>query len=287
MRVMTQFLVMPFGLTNAPTTFHGLMNTVFKQHLRKFILVFFDDIFIYSLNIQEHLHHLDVVFATMKENSLLTKRSKFSFGGEQIEYLGYIISGQGVSTDPVKIETVRNWPKPTTIKQLRGFLGLTGYYPKFVRNYGSISKPLPALLKKTFFKWTNEVEQAFSILKIAMTSTLVLAFSDMSDTFVVETNASDYGIGVILMQKGHPADFISKALTPKQQVLPVYEKELLVVLLAIKKCHFYLINRNFIIKTDHRSLKYLVEQNVSTPFQHTWLTKLLGFDYEIHYKKRV
>lgn len=164
---------------------------------------------------------------------------------------------------------------------------MTGHYRMFIKGFRSISKPLTLLLKKDVFIWTEEASATFMALKEALISAPVLALPDMNDTFVVETDASGLGIGVVLMQKGHPIAFISKALAPKQQVLLVYEKELLVVLLVIKKWHFFLIDRRFIIKTDHRSLKYLLEQKISTPLQHTWLAKLLGYEYEIQYKKGV
>lgn len=143
------------------------------------------------------------------------------------------------------------WPLPQSLKQLRDFLGLTGYYRKFVKNYGTISKPLTELLKKDSFTWANEAKEVFQEVKKAMTSAPVLALPDMTKTFVIETDASNKGIRVVLMKKGHPITFISKGLSQIQQVLSVYEKELL----AIKKWHFYLIDQHFVIKTDHRSLK--------------------------------
>ena len=146
-----EFIVMPFGLTNAPATFQSLMNDLFRSYLRKFILVFFDDILIYSRSWEDHLAHLQIVLQILSTNSLFAKESKFRFGVLQVEYLGHIISEQGVSVDPAKIQAVIEWPTLTTAKGVRGFLGLAGYYRKFIRHFGSIAAPLTRLLSKDGF----------------------------------------------------------------------------------------------------------------------------------------
>ncbi|KAL2232583.1 UNVERIFIED_CONTAM: putative mitochondrial protein [Sesamum indicum] len=191
----------------------------------------------------------------------------------------------GVAINPQKIESMVNWPTPTTVKALRGFLGLTGYYRKFIKGYGTISKPLTELLKKDGFVWNQEAEEAFKNLKRIMTTTPVLAMPDFSQPFTVETDACGKGIEAVLMQNGRPITYLSKALSLKNMGLSIYEKEFLALLLAVTKWRHYLQDRQFIIKTDQRSLKHILDQRLDSILQHRWVSKLLGLNYEVQYKK--
>eukprot|EP01018_Ginkgo_biloba_P034936 Gb_00235 [translate_table: standard] len=280
-----EFLVMPFGLTNAPATFQGLMNKVFKPHLRKFVLVFFDDILIYSKIWADHIQHVDTVLQVLEENSLFAKKSKCDFGKPELEYLGHIISEEGVKADPQKIQAIKDWPTPRTITSLRGFLGLTGYYRKFVKNYARIPSPLTDLTKKDSFKWSEDSDQAFQELKRDMTMTPVLATPNFSKPFLVECDASGRGLGAVLMQEGRPIAFESRKLNKKDLGRSTYEKEMLAILHAIRKWRQYLLGNHFKVKTDHDSLKYFLEQRVSSEEQQKWVSKIQDFDFKIIYKK--
>ncbi|PKA50779.1 putative mitochondrial protein [Apostasia shenzhenica] len=177
------------------------------------------------------------------------------------------------------------WPIPKSMKEIRGFLGLTGYYRRFIQGYGGISKPLTDLLKKGGFDWTEKAGRAFHELKIKMSSPPVLALPDFSKEFCIESDASGEGIGAVLTQAGRPLAYFSEGLSEKHQLLATYEKELLAIVLAVQKWRHYLMGAHFIIRTDHRSLKYLMDQRISTVSQQRWISKLTGYDFTIQYKK--
>jgi hypothetical protein len=199
------------------------------------VLVFFDDILIYSKSWEDHLRHVDKVLQLLKEKQLYAKPSKCFFGVKEVEYLGHIVSHEGVKVDPNKIKAMKVWPIPKTLKNLRGFLGLTGYYRKFVRNYGRIEAPLTTLTKKDAFSWTPEATKSFEQLKEVMCKAPILTTQDFTKTFTVECDASGNGIGVFLMQEGRPLAFESQSLKGKDLHKPIYEKEMMAILHALKK----------------------------------------------------
>jgi hypothetical protein len=283
-----QFRVMPFGLTNAPATFQCAMNAILQPFLRKFVMVFLDDILVYSSYMAEHLGHLRLVFTKLREHQFFLKKKKCSFAQPELQYLGHVISREGVATDSSKTAAMLAWPIPQNITELRGFLGLTGYYRKFVKGYGVLAKPLTKLLQKqNKFSWGEEAQQAFEALKQAMTTTPVLALPRFDIPFIVETDACDIGMGAVLMQEGRPIAFLSKALGEKNKHLSIYEKEFLALILAVDKWRPYLQRAPFIIRTDHQSLTFLGEQQLHSELQKKAMAKMMGLQFQIVYKKGV
>lgn len=280
-----QFRVMPFGLTNAPATFQCAMNMVLAPFLRKFVMVFLDDILVYSPDWHTHLQHLKLVFEALRGQQFYLKMKKCAFGKQELVYLGHIISSKGVATDPLKTAAMNKWPQPTNVTELRGFLGLTGYYRRFVRHYGTIARPLTNLLKKGEFLWSEEAAAAFNSLKQAMASTPVLALADFEIPFVIETDACDEGLGAVIMQQGRPIAYLSKALGAKNKQLSIYEKEFLAVIMAVDKWRSYLHRTEFEIRTDHKALSFLGDQELHSDLQRKAMTKLMGLQFKVVYKQ--
>jgi hypothetical protein len=275
---------MPFGLCNAPSTFQATMNIIFQPFLRRFVIVFFDDILVYSRTLNDHIQHLETVFKCLASNQFFLKMSKCTFAQPSISYLGHIVTAEGVRPDPDKISAMCDWPPPKTLKQLRGFLGLTGFYRKFIKNYASIAHALTELLKKDSFVWSEAAQVAFDNLKSAMTKAPVLALPNFEQDFQIDTDASGVGMGAVLSQNGHPIAYFSKKFCPKLLLASTYVRELCAITTAVKKWRAYLLGRRFTIHTDQRSLRELMTQIIQTPEQQFYLAKLLGYSYNIVYK---
>jgi hypothetical protein len=231
-----EFLVMTFGLSNAPSTFQSAMNDLFRPFLRKFVLVFFYDILIFSNSLSDHVSHLQQVLQLLHDNQFFAKLSKCVFAVPQVEYLGHVISVDGVKPDLEKISAILNWSVPHSLTALRGFLGLTGFYRRFVRNYATLAAPLTDFLKDKKFTWNIQAEKSFTTLKTAMTTTPVMTLPDFMKTFTIDTDASVVAIGAVLSQDGHPLAFFSRKMCNRMQKSSVYVCELFAITEAVKKC---------------------------------------------------
>eukprot|EP00253_Pinus_taeda_P022926 PITA_22926 len=250
-----EFVVLTFGLTNAPATFMCLMNSVFHKYLDKFVLIFIDDILIYSRNIQEHEEHLRLVLQTLREHQLYAKYSKCDFYKEQIQYLGHIITKEGIAVDPEKIRTIMEWPIPKDVADIRSFMGLAGYYRRFVEGFSRVAYPITSLQKKgRTFKWTTECQQSFEQLKHLLTTTPILSIADSKKDYTVCTDASKEGVGGVLMQGGKVVAYESRKLKEHEQKYSAYDLELTAVVHALKMWRHYLLGRKFLLLTDHHSL---------------------------------
>ena len=279
-----EFLVMSFGLTNAPAYFMYLMNSVFMPELDKFVVVFIDDILVYSKNEEEQAGHLHVVLQRLREHHLYAKLSKCDFWLKEIKFLGHTISQDGIAVDPDKVQEVMNWRPPTTVRQIRSFLGLAGYYRRFIPDFSRIAKPITELLKKEVkFVWSQKCEDAFHALRQHLTTAPVLAQPDSSKPFDVYCDASGTGLGCVLMQDNRVIAYASRALRPHEQNYPTHDLELAAVVHALKMWRHYLMGTHCNIFTDHKSLKYIFTQADLNMRQRRWLELIKDYDLEVHY----
>ncbi|XP_073119989.1 uncharacterized protein [Henckelia pumila] len=279
-----EFMVMPFGLTNAPAVFMDLMNRVFKPFLDKFVVVFIDDILVYSPSEEDHKEHLRLTLQTLREKELYAKFKKCEFWLKSVTFLGHIISKDGVSVDPKKVEAVMDWPRPKTVTEIRSFLGLAGYYRKFVEGFSSIAIPLTKLTQKNSkFNWDETCEQSFEILKKKLASSPVLILPTEGKDFVIYSDASKGGLGCVLMQDGRVIAYASRQLKPYEQNYPTHDLELAAVVFALKIWRHYLYGAKCEIFTDHQSLKYLFTQKELNMRQRRWIELLKDYDLTISY----
>jgi len=284
-----EFLVLPFGLTNAPATFMHLMNSIFRPFLDKFVIVFLDDILIYSRTLAEHKQHVRQVLELLRENRLYANAKKCSFFKESVSFLGHVVSGDGISMEEDKVRAIKEWPAPTNVSGVRSFLGLAGYYRKFVKHFSHIASPLSELLQKDRkFEWKEPQQNAFDTLKTAICSAPILVSPDDTKPYVVRTDASGYAVGATLSQdqgRGlQPIAFMSKKMLKNECNYAVPEQELLAVICALKEWRHYLHGRKFKVITDHHSLRYLSTQPNLSGRQARWLEFLQQFDFDIEYR---
>ena len=279
-----EFLVMPFGLTNAPAVFMDLMNRIFRPYLDRFIVVFIDDILIYSKDETEHAEHLRIVLQTLRDKQLYAKFSKTEFWLREVGFLGHIVSGDGIRVDPSKISAIVDWKPPKNVTEVRSFLGLAGYYRRFVNGFSIIAAPMTRLLRKDVkFEWTEECQQSFEELKKLLTEAPVLVQPELGKEFVVYSDASLNGLGYVLMQEGKVVAYASRQLKPHERNYPTHDLELAAVVFALKIWRHYLYGEKCRVYTDHKSLKYLMSQKDLNLRQRRWLELLKDYELVIDY----
>jgi hypothetical protein len=281
-----EFLVVPFGLTNAPVVFMFLMNGIFRNYLDNVFIVFLDDILIYSKFEEEHEHHLRIVLQVLREHQLYAKLSKCSFYQKQIHYLGHIISEQGIAVDPEKIESIRGWPTPKNVSDVIYFMGLVGYYRRFIVGFSKIAHPITSLQNKgTKFEWTLKCENNFNLLKELLTSALVLNIVDPNESFVVCTDACKEGLGGVLTKNGHVIGYESRKLKEHERNYATHDLELASIVHALRMWRHYIMGKKFKIRTNHIGLKYIFEQPILNVGQTRWLEFVSEYDFDIKHIK--
>ncbi|XP_073260728.1 uncharacterized protein [Populus alba] len=281
-----EWLVMPFGLTNAPSTFMRLMNHVLRAFIGKFVVVYFDDILIYSKNLTEHLDHLRNVLSVLRSEKLYANLKKCAFCMEKIVFLGYVVTAQGIEMDEEKVKAIREWPTPKSVSEVRSFHGLASFYRRFVKDFSTIAAPLNEVVKKSVgFRWGEEQELAFVFLKDKLCSAPVLALPDFTKAFEIECDAFGIGIGAVLMQDWRPIAYFSEKLSGATLNYPTYDKELYALVRALETWQHYLWPKEFVIHSDHESLKHLKGQGKLNRRHAKWVEFIETFPYVIKYKQ--
>lgn len=286
-----QFARMPFGLCNAAQTMCRLMDRVIGPELRDYVFVYIDDLMIVSADFPTHIRRLRAVAERLRAANLTINVNKSKFVMREIDYLGYIVGNGCLKTNPEKVRAIAEFPRPRTIRQLRRFLGLTGWYQRFISNYSSISAPLTDL-KGTAdkFQWNEKAEAAFENLKGQLMSAPVLSHPDFSRPFIIQCDASATGVGGVLCQVGsdgeeHPIAFMSKKLNGAQKNYSVTELECYAAVLSVKKFRPYVEGMEFKVITDHASLKWLMHQKDLSGRLARWSLKLQCFNFAIEHRK--
>ncbi|XP_031756161.1 uncharacterized protein LOC116410219 [Xenopus tropicalis] len=287
-----EFKVMPFGMKNAPATFQRVVNGLLEG-MEQFALAYLDDIAVFSHTWKDHLSHLSQVLGKIKTAGLTIKPGKCQIGMTEVQYLGHRVGGGTLRPDTGKVDSIMAWPTPQTKKQVMSFLGTAGYYRKFVPNYSSLAKPLTDLTKKKLPKvilWTPDCENSFLALKNALVNSPVLQAPDFTRRFVVQTDASAYGLGAVLSQvnqsgEEHPILYLSRKLLPREVAYATIEKECLAIVWALQKLQPYLYGRNFTVITDHNPLSWLTRMAGDNGKLLRWSLTLQQYDFTIQHKK--
>ena len=290
-----EYQVMPFGLTNAPASMMRLMNNILHAYLDIFVIVYLDDILVFSSTEEEHIIHVRKVLQALGDKQLRLEPDKCEFHTQRTEFLGYIITTEGVEMDPKKVEAVKDWPRPESVKDVQSFLGFANFYRRFIKGYSAIASPLTELTKKgETFEWTDVRQKAFDKLKEAFTTAPILQTFDPELQLVLETDASDYAIGACLSQQKHgdnekprPVAFFSRKMQQAELNYEIHDKEMLAVVEAFREWRVYLEGSKYPVRvfTDHKNPTYFTTTKQLNRRQTRWSEFLAAFNFKIAYVK--
>ncbi|CAG8641326.1 2328_t:CDS:2, partial [Paraglomus occultum] len=286
------FLRLPFGLKNAPASFQAMMDLIFGDQIDKHMAVFIDDINIYSQTFEEHMDHLRQTFEKCRKYGLKLKKKKCYFGCEKLEFLGHVVSREGLIVDDRKVNAVEQYGTPKDTTQIKQFLGMTGYYAQFINGYQEMAAPLQKLLgKRKQFVWTTEQDEAMQQLKDALITSPVLAYPNMKEHFTLITDASNFGLGAVLAQydpitkQEYAVGYASKSLSPAERNYSATHREGLAVKWALKKFQRYLRGRQFTIVTDHAALLPIIQYREPEGRTGRWAMELMEYDFDMEHRK--
>jgi hypothetical protein len=279
-----EWMVMPFGLSNAPSTFMRVMTQVLRPFMGKFVVVYFDDILIYSKSKDQHVTHLEQVCTALRKESLYANLKKCSFFTDKVIFLGFVVSSEGVSADPQKIKAIVDWPEPKNIHEVRSFHGLATFYRRFIRGFSTIMAPITDCMKQGEFTWSTAATRAFGEVKKKMTEAPVMRLPDFTKLFEVECDASGLGIGGVLSQERHPIAYFSEKLNDAKLRYSTYDKEFYAVVQALRHWSHYLLPKEFVIYSDHDALRHLNSQK-KLNFRHaSWVEYLQRYNFALKHK---
>lgn len=279
-----EWLVMSFGLSNAPSTFMRVMNQALRPFIGKFVVVYFDDILIFSSSLTEHTSHLRDVLLVLRQEKLYAGRQKCEFGTTEVKFLGYIVSDKGLSVDYAKVEAIRSWPLPRSVTEVRSFHGLASFYRRFVHNFSTIVAPITDCMKDGRFEWTAAATKAFEDIKLKLTTAPILVLPDFSLVFELHCDASKLGIGTVLSQQNRPIAYFSEKLNGARQRYSTYDVEFYAIVQAIKHWRHYLVHRDFVLFTDHDALRHLDSQTKVSSRHASWIAFLQQFTFAIKHQ---
>ena len=282
-----EWMVMPFGLSNAPSTFMRFMNHILKPCIGNFVVVYFDDILIYSKNSMEHLEHSRQLFSILREQRLFVNLKKCDFYADRIIFLGYVVTKDGIEMDRSKIEAITNWPTPSSIHDVRSFHGLVSFYRRFIRGFSSIMTPVTECFKEDKFKWASVAEESFELIKKKVTEAPCLVLPNLNKVFEVECDASQVGIGAVLSQEGRPIAFFSEKLNEAKRKYSTYDKEFYAIYRALFHWSQYLLYKPFVLFSYHEALKFINHQHKLNRRHATWVEFLQAYNFTIKHKAGV